>query len=155
MAIRFGLSLTKAPRGLQDVIAALVDVALWIFLGIAMLQYLGLNNIALAVTGSFAFIVLGLSQGGAATIADVIAGLALGNDRDFCVGDYVKIGDKSAEGTVEEIDLRRVRLRDHDGHMHVVPNAVIDKAGWILLERGQTPVQPGRKLHLPKSRGKR
>jgi len=120
---------------LQEVISSLIDIALWVFLAIALLQFLGLNNIALALTGSFAFIVLGLSQGGASAIADGIAGLTLSRDRDFDVGDYIKLGEKSTEGTIEEIDLRRTRLRDSDGKIHIVPNSSIDKSGWILLER--------------------
>ena len=136
LIISSSLSVTKLPKALQDVIVSLSDVALWIFLGIALLQFVGLNSIALAVTGSFAFVVLGLSQGGAAAIADVIAGLTLAKDRDFAVGDYVKIGDRS--GVIEELDLRRTRLRDDKGHMYIIPNASIDKSGWQLIERGKT-----------------
>ena len=140
--IRISLSVTSLPKGLQEVITSLVDVALWVFLAIALLQAMGLNNVALALTGSFAFVVLGLSQGGATAVSDVIAGLTLGKDRDYNVGDYVKIG-KESEGTIEELDLRRTRLRDNDGYVHVLPNSMVDKTGWILIERTK---------HLPNRR---
>lgn len=132
--VHFGLSFTRLPKGLIDVITTIVDVALWVFLIIAILQFLGLNNIALAVTGSFAFVVLGLSQGGASAIADVLSGLNLARDRDFNVGDHVKAGDKQTEGIIEAIELRRTRVRDKDGHLHILPNANIDKNEWTLLD---------------------
>ncbi len=145
--IRISLSVTSLPKGLQGVISGLTDVALWIFLAIALLQAMGLNNVALAVTGSFAFVVLGLSQGGAAAVADVISGLTLSRDRDYNVGDKVKI-DKESGGVIEEIDLRHTRLRDDEGKMHIIPNALVDKNGWILIERGKLPAHPTRKLKL-------
>ena len=139
--IRLSLSVTNLPKGLQEIVTSLTDVALWIFLSIALLQEMGLNNVALALTGSFAFLVLGLVQGGAAAVADVIGGLALSKDHDFNVGDRIriigKVSDGPPEGIVEEIDLRRTRLRGSDGHVHILPNSTIDKTGWVLVERGQ------------------
>jgi len=150
--IRQALSLTSLPRGLQSVISSLTDVALWVFLVIALLQEMGLNNVALALTGSFAFVVLGLSQGGAAAVADVIGGLTLAKDHDFNVGDHIQVIGKIADGVVEAIDLRHTRIRGADGQIHVVPNSVIDKAGWILFERGQSFTRQHKKLRIRKRR---
>lgn len=133
--IRFSLSLSKLPKGLADIIASLTHASLWIFLGIAFLQFLGLSNVALAVTGSFAFVVLGISQGGATTVADVIAGLSLARDRDFSVGDLVRAGEKQTEGVIEKMDIRRTRLRDTAGRLHIIPNADIDKNEWTLIAK--------------------
>lgn len=133
--IGFGLRHTKMPRPLAEITVKLIDIALWIFLGIACLQFLGLNNVALAVSGSFAFVILGISQGGAATVGDIISGVALARDRDFSLGDHIKIIEKNIEGIVEQMDLRRTRIRSMEGKRYILPNSVIDKSGWILVAR--------------------
>jgi hypothetical protein len=53
-------------------------------------------------------------------------------------GDVIEIAGKS--GVVEDVTLRHVRVRDFDGHVHVVPNGEINdvdasrtsfvEAGW-------------------------
>lgn len=152
--IQFGLRLTKTPRALVDIIVKLIDVALWIFLGIACLQFLGLNNVALAVSGSFAFVVLGISQGGAATVGDIISGVALARDRDFSVGDQIKLLDKSIEGVIEQMDLRRTRLHTLDGQRYILSNSVIDKSGWILVARRRDLLQARQAKAKVKEKGK-
>ena len=51
-----GLRWTSWPLGLQEIMAALIRVALWGFLVITILQVLGLTSVALALTGSFAIL---------------------------------------------------------------------------------------------------
>ncbi len=135
--VRFCLGLTRLPKALIDIISSLTHVALWIFLAIAFLQFFGLNSVALAVTGSFAFVVLGISQGGASTVADVIAGLALARDKDFSVGDRISLGYDKTQGVIEKMDIGRTRVREDDGKLHVISNSTIDKNGWVLLEKRQ------------------
>ncbi len=134
--IRFGLTLSSLPSSLITIIVTLVDIALWVFLVIACLQLLGLNNVALAVVGSFSFIVLGISQGLADAVKDVVGGVTLARDRDFSIGDHVKVGgDEKIEGVIVEMDLRRTRIRDMSGKLHVFPNALIDRNAWVLIDR--------------------
>lgn len=133
--ISFSLRITRLQRSLVDIIVKLIDIALWIFLGIACLQFLGLNNVALAVSGSFAFIVLGISQGGAAMVGDTLSGLGLARDRDFAIGDHIKVIDKKIEGIIEQMDIRRTRIRTLQGKKYIVPNSMIDKSGWVLVAR--------------------
>lgn len=144
--IRFGLSLSNLPSSLVDIIVTLIDIALWVFLAIACLQFMGLNNVALAVVGSFSFVVLGISQGLADAVKDVVGGVALARDRDFSIGDHIKTGgDQKIEGVIVEMDLRRTRIRDMDGKLHVLPNAMIDRNSWTMIDR-RHEIRPNSKL---------
>lgn len=57
----------------------------------------------------------------------------LAKDRDFEIGYKVKIGEIT--GLVQSIDVRKVRIVDSEGKLHIIPNANIDKSGWKVLER--------------------
>lgn len=144
--IRFALSLSSLPPSFSSIIVTLIDIALWVFLVIACLQFLGLNNVALAVVGSFSFAVLGVSQGLADAVKDVVGGVALARDRDFSIGDHIKTGgDQKIEGIIVEMDLRRTRIRDLNGKLHVFPNALIDRNSWMLIDR-RHEIRPNSKL---------
>ncbi|MBI2798216.1 mechanosensitive ion channel [Candidatus Saccharibacteria bacterium] len=126
---------THWPIGLQEIMNTVVRIALWLFLIITILQILGLSSIALAITGSFAVLLLGFSQGISATVSDLVAGLQLSSDKDFKVGYRIKAGDQQTAGIVREMDIKKTRIEDDDGNLHVIPNAVIDKNEWTVLER--------------------
>jgi small conductance mechanosensitive channel len=129
------LSWTKWPIGLQEIMTTVIKVALWILLLIAILQVLGLTSVALAVTGSFAILLLGFSSGISNTVSDLIAGLQIANDKDFKVGYKVKAGDQKTEGIIRELDIKKTRIEDANGHIHVIPNSVIEKNEWVVMER--------------------
>ena len=129
------LSWTRWPIGLQEIMTTVIKVSLWILLLIAILQVLGLTSVALAVTGSFAILLLGFSSGISSTVSDLIAGLQIANDKDFKVGYKVKAGDQKTEGVIRELDIKKTRIEDADGHIHVIPNSVIEKNEWVVLER--------------------
>lgn len=135
---RFGkkaIRWTRWPIGLQEIMTTVIRVSLWILLLIAVLQVLGLTSVALAVTGSFAILLLGFSSGISSTVSDLVAGLQIANDKDFKVGYKVKAGDQKTEGVIRELDIKKTRIEDADGHIHVIPNSVIEKNEWVVLER--------------------
>lgn len=139
--IKHSLKLTRLPIGLQEIIVKLLDIGLWILLLITFFQFLGLSNISLALTGAFSLAALGFSQGLSSVVADVAAGLSLGNDKHFNVGDRIKTGD--FEGVIVEMDLKKTRLRDDEDLVHILPNSLIDKAAWTLIEHGHRSTAPG------------
>jgi len=67
------------------------------------------------------------------SLADVVGGVMLLQDKHFDLGDRIKVG--SVEGEIIEVDLRKTRIRLHDGSIQVLSNAKIDKGGWTLLPR--------------------
>lgn len=133
--LKVSMKWTKWPLGLQSIVATLLRAAMWVFLLITVLQVLGLTSVALAITGSFAVLLLGFSNGVSATVADLMSGLQLANDKDFKVGYQVKAGDQKTIGIVREMDIKKTRIEDEDGHIHVIPNSVIEKNEWVVVQR--------------------
>lgn len=126
---------TNWPVGLQEISAALIKVVVWVIFFLVLLQVLGLTNVALALTGSFAIVLLGFSTAISTTVSDVLAGLQLANDKDFKVGYEVKAGDQKTEGVVREMDIKKTRIEDKNGRLHVIPNSLIEKNEWVVLDR--------------------
>lgn len=131
--VHFLLGFAHLPRGLKGILLSLVDAVLWVFLIIGLLQVLGLNNIALAFTGTIAAAGLALGLGAQSLVGDILAGVFLAQDRDFSVGDRVKAGENT-EGVIESMDMRRIRIRGKNGQLHVLPNSVVERREWVLLE---------------------
>lgn len=135
MFVNRSIKWTKWPVGLQEISAALIKVVLWVIFFLVLLQVLGLTNVALALTGSFAIVLLGFSNAITSTVSDVLAGLQLANDKDFKVGFEVKAGDQKTEGVVREMDIKKTRIEDKNGRLHVIPNSLIEKNEWVVLDR--------------------
>ncbi len=142
--VQLSLSLVRLPKGLRGIIISLVDALLWVFLTITFLQNLGLSNLALIFSGGVAALGLALGAGASSLAADILAGIFLAQDRDFDIGDQVSAGEKPTVGIVESMDMRRTRIRDKDGHLHVIPNSVIERKEWIIMAQPK-PQKPAKK----------
>ncbi len=129
------LKMVKIPKALNQILCSIVNFLLWVGLISLILQSLGLNQIALAVSGSVAIIGLAVATGANALIADILSGLFLAKDPDFNVGYKIKMND--TEGVVEKIDIRKIRIRDNNGRLMVIPNSMLDKAQWIVLDENK------------------
>lgn len=125
----------KMPEGLRRILQSLGRAFLWIILIVVLMQTFGLNSVVVAITGSSVVVALLLSTGVAPIVTDVLAGLFLGSDPDFRVGSLVRAGDKGAEGVIATMDIRKVRLRDKQGRLHIVPNSLIEKNEWVVIDR--------------------
>ncbi len=66
---------------------------------------------------------IAIGFGAQSLVKDYVGGLFILIEDQIRQGDTVKI--EGYEGTVEEITLRYVRLRDYDGFVHFIPNAQI------------------------------
>ena len=134
------LGLFRFPKGLKGIIHSLIDALLWLFLIISILQVLGLTGLALIFSGSIAAIGLALGAGASGLAADILAGVFLSQDKDFDIGDLVRLGEGPTEGIIESMDMRRTRVRDKDGKLHVLPNSVIERKEWVVIaERKDLP----------------
>jgi small-conductance mechanosensitive channel/CRP-like cAMP-binding protein len=93
-----------------------------------------LNSVfALPVTGLLATsgvlaIVLGLALQN--TLADVFAGMAVGVEAPFSVGDRIQIDDK-IEGQVVQVNWRSIRIQTDGDDIAIIPNSHIAKAEII------------------------
>lgn len=107
---------------------------------------LGFSRLATAITGSTALLIFFLSTGASQLIADVISGFFLCSNEDFRIGSRVKVGDKGTEGIILSTDMRKVRVKSDSGHIHVIPNSLVEKNEWVVFEKPQIKRSSGLKI---------
>ncbi|MFL5619577.1 MAG: mechanosensitive ion channel family protein [Gemmatimonadaceae bacterium] len=81
---------------------------------------------------------LAVSFGSQSLVRDFVTGFFLQLEHQFALGDVVRIG--TAEGTVENITLRLVYLRDATGALHIIPNGQITQVTNLTRAWGRVAV---------------
>jgi small-conductance mechanosensitive channel len=119
---------------IADFVVLVVGVFLWFAAGLALLDILGLGDIAASLGTAAGFIALGVSYALSNMIADTVAGIYLLRDPDFNPGDTVTTG--SLTGTVRSIGLRKSRF-EVDGDTVVVANREVESK-WTLRTGGES-----------------
>jgi len=121
--LRGGIS--REGRLFSDLLAGLVYLA--VALTIASLVFT-LPIGGLVATSGVIAIVLGLAL--QSTLADVFAGIAVGIERPFSIGDLVSL-EGAIDGEVVQINWRSVQIRTGGNDLATVPNSVIAKSRII------------------------
>jgi len=105
----------------------------WFFVLIWLVGQLGQEEIfaALIAGGTLAGLAIALAVKD--SLADVVGGVLLLQDKHFDLGDRIKTA--GTEGKIVEVGLRKTRMQLDNGSMQIIPNAKIDKSGWVLLPR--------------------
>ncbi|MFB9951294.1 mechanosensitive ion channel family protein [Rhizobium puerariae] len=85
--------------------------------GLLILSSLGIN-VAPLLAG-FGVLGLALSFGSQALVRDIVSGIFFIADDAFRIGEYIDTG--KLKGTVEQITVRSIRLRHHNGPIHTIP----------------------------------
>lgn len=86
---------------------------------------LGTIGISIAPVLAAAGVVgLAVGFGAQSLVKDYFTGIVLLIENQIRAGDFIEVGGKS--GTVENVTLRYVRMRDAHGNVHFVPNGQID-----------------------------
>ena len=135
------LRLARIPAGLKHLLFSLARMFLWVVLFLVVIQTLGLNNVLVAITGSSVIVALFLSTGVAPLITDLLSGLTLAGDRSFQPGSRVIAGGNKTEGIIESLDIRKTRIRDRQGKLHVLPNTDIDNHEWVVLSHAPKAIR--------------
>jgi len=104
---------TLLPLVRSTVLIAIVAVA-----GFIVLSQIGVDIAPLLAGAGIVGIAVGL--GSQALVKDVINGLFILVENTVIIGDYVDVGGGHA-GTVEDISIRSMRLRDGAGAVHTIP----------------------------------
>ena len=81
---------------------------------------------------------LAVSFGSQSLVLDYVTGFFLQLEHQFALGDVIRIG--TAEGTVEDITLRLVYLRDSSGALHIIPNGTITQVTNLTRSWGRVSV---------------
>lgn len=118
---------------IADFVVLVVSLFLWFGAGLALLNIVGLGEIAASLGTAAGFIALGISYALSNMIADTVAGIYLLRDPDFNPGD--RVAAESTTGTVTEIGLRKSRLELDTGDRLILANRDIDKK-WTKIAAG-------------------
>jgi moderate conductance mechanosensitive channel len=133
---RLLLKMTHIQTGMRYVLTSILESVLWLLFAAYLLEKLGLGGVIYFFTGSIAAIGIAMAAGGSTLVSDIIAAIFLARDPDFNVGDEVIVGwDPVTQGVIERMDARRIRIRDKDGVLHVIPNSVVERREWVVLNR--------------------
>ena len=81
---------------------------------------------------------LAVSFGSQSLVRDYVTGFFLQLEHQFSLGDVIRIG--SVEGTVENITLRLVYLRDASGALHIIPNGQIAQVTNLTRSWGRVAI---------------
>ncbi len=108
-----------------DLSVAIIGIFLWFGTLLALLDIVGMGDIAASLGTATGFVGLGVAFALKEMIADTVAGVYLLQDPDFQDGDRVTTA--SVTGTVEGIDLRKTRIRLDDGDLVVLANREVEK----------------------------
>lgn len=140
--LEYLLSLAKLPK-LKGIALSIIKTALWLVLIIFIANMLGFTKLALALSGTALVLAFFLNNAMGPLLMDIVSGVFLCGDPDFKTGSKVKIGkgDDGVVGILMEVDMRKVRIKDEKGAVHVFPNAVLDRDVWTVLEKPESRVK--------------
>ena len=88
-----------------------------------ILDLFGINTSSIIATAGIGGIAIAL--GAQTLVKDILSGLFILLEDQFNIGDYLTIG--SVTGTVEEIGLRKIKVRDDDGSITLIPNSLVQQ----------------------------
>lgn len=107
-------TLSRAIKGISK-------TSIWAFAGIIILVRFVPNPAALITSAGAIGIFIGIA--GKDIVMDIYVGLMALVEDQYRVGDVIVI-DADHAGSVEDITLRTVKLRDIDGNVHIVPHSM-------------------------------
>jgi len=107
-------TLARVFHNLATVVIALVA-------GMLVLSEIGIS--VAPILGAAGVVGLAVGFGAQSLVKDFVAGFFLILENQVARGDVVEVAGKS--GTVEDVRLRYVQLRDYEGNVHFVPNGLI------------------------------
>ncbi len=116
-----------------------LTVLIFLVAGMLLLNELGVS--IAPILGAAGVVGVAVGFGAQSLIKDYFAGFFLLVENQIRVGDVVSIADKS--GLVEEVTLRRVKLRGYDGSVHYVSNGLITTVTNLSTEFAQAVMDIG------------
>lgn len=122
--------LAKTDPSVVLLLSSSIRFIAWIFGFTALFNALGLTQIALTLGGTVALVGMSLATGLNTIPQDLLAGIFLISDEDFSVGKTIKSA--AMEGILQQVTIRKTKIIDTEGKMHVIPNRVIDQATYTI-----------------------
>ncbi|MDH2899643.1 MAG: mechanosensitive ion channel [archaeon] len=132
--VKHDLLRRRVPTALVGILTTILSALFWYFVIMAILSTLpGFDEMVLAMGIIFAFFILAIGLATSGVLKELVSGAFLVTDQDFGAGFRVKAG--GIEGVVESVDIRKSRIRDSSGNLHILPNSVVEPNEWTVYER--------------------
>ncbi|HZW57772.1 MAG TPA: mechanosensitive ion channel domain-containing protein [Nitrososphaerales archaeon] len=132
--VKHDLRRRQVPGALVGMFSTALAAIFWYFVVMAILSTLpGFSQMVLGMGIIFAFFVLAVGLAVSGVLKELVSGAFLVTDKDYGAGFRVRAG--GIEGTVESVDIRKSRIRDEHGVLHIVPNSLIEPAEWTVYGR--------------------
>lgn len=114
--------LQKRSRTISRMVKTGLDIAIWIYVSLAVLQNFGVDVAKLTTGAGLIGALIGF--GAQNTIRDILAGIFIVLENQYRVGDTIeKYADgRRIVGRVENVSLRITQVRDRDGKLHTIRN---------------------------------
>jgi small-conductance mechanosensitive channel len=129
------IKIFRTSAAVRTILIKIIEGFLWFFLIIFILNYLGLGGLVVAITGASVLVGFILNNGLSQSISDIFSGIELSREKDFKVGTKISTNEDKIVGEVVGMNLRKVKIIDDQGKLHVVPNSIFDKNEWVVLKR--------------------
>ena len=110
-------------RTIGNIFNSIIRAVILFVMLTSILDIFGINTSALIATAGIGGIALALAS--QSIIQDFIKGVFIILEDRIRVGDWVNTA--NAEGTVIEVNLRTIKIRDFNGSLHIIPNSQIEK----------------------------
>jgi small conductance mechanosensitive channel len=115
------LNKTKLEKAAHSLIISVVNVALYILLGLIIATKLGIDVTSIVALASVLTLALSLALQN--MVSNVIGGFTILSTTPFHSGDYVEIAGQA--GTVSEINMTYTKLTTPDGKLISIPNSAV------------------------------
>lgn len=127
----------KRAETLGRVIRYVANVVIYSLTVMLILTEVGIS--VAPILGAAGVVGLAVGFGAQSLVKDFVTGFFLLLENQIRQGDEVKLG--AFSGTVENLTLRYVQLRDYDGHVHFVPNGTITTVTNMSRGFGQAVIE--------------
>lgn len=138
--VRMAARVARINATVESMLLSAIGFVGWVLAVAAALNVMGLSQLSLALGGSVALVAMALATGLNNVTQDLLAGIFLLADEEFVIGRRVKAG--GVEGVVEELTIRKTRIRDLEGNLHTVPNRTIDQGTYVIYPSEKRSEEP-------------
>ena len=119
--LKAALAKTKLEKAAHSLIISVVNVAMYIVLGLIVATKLGIDVTSIVALASVLTLALSLALQN--MVSNVIGGFIILSTTPFHSGDYVEIAGQA--GTVSEINMSYTKLTTPDGKLISIPNSAV------------------------------
>ncbi len=134
------LTATEVQKRVDTVETLAMSTIRFVVLLLVVILVLGVLNLGPVIAG-LGLVLAAVAFAGQDFVRDYLAGMVILLENHFYVGDVIGVG--QVGGTVEDFSLRRTKLRDADGTLHIVSN------GEIRIASNRTRGYGGINLDMP------